>query len=570
MSKTIDVALIGGGIMSATLGAMLQRLDSDLSIEVYERLGEVAVESSNPWNNAGTGHAALCELNYTPEAKDGTITATKAVGINEQFQQSRQFWSALIEEGFLPEPEQFIVPTPHMSFVWGEDNVDYLRRRYEALKDEPLFHGMRFSTSAKQIAEWAPALMVGREKDEAVAATYSPAGTDVNFGALTKLLLRGINDRGAQVYLNTSVRKLKRGKDGIWTITLRNELGGATRQVRAKFVFVGAGGGALSLLQKSGIKEAHGFGGFPITGQFLRCDNPEVVERHNAKVYGKASVGAPPMSVPHLDTRVVDGKPALLFGPYAGWNSKFLKTGSYFDLFASLRLHNLYPMIRAGLANFDLVGYLLGEVFSTREKQLQALRQFYPDLDPDDWYLIDAGQRVQVMKKDADKGGVLQFGTELVTGADGSIAGLLGASPGASTAVPIMLQLLEKCFADRVDGWRGELKKLVPSWGESLNDDRDAALASMTRTAEVLHLTPVDHDAKPDDVSAAADADGDEIEIEITESAAGSSFFGSDEESGDADADVDAAADSDAAEDAVADEVEGDADTAVADLEERK
>ena len=531
MSKTIDVALIGGGIMSATLGTLLQRLDPDLSIEVYERLGEVAVESSNPWNNAGTGHAALCELNYTPEAKDGTVTAAKAVGINEQFQQSRQFWSALVEEGFLPEPEQFIVPTPHMSFVWGDDNVDYLRRRYEALKDEPLFLGMRFSTDPKQIAKWAPALMVGRDKDQRVAATYSSAGTDVNFGALTKLLLQGINQRGAQVYLDTSVRSLKRGKDGIWTIKLRNEIGNATREVRAKFVFVGAGGGALSLLQKSGIKEAHGFGGFPITGQFLRCDNPEVVARHDAKVYGKASVGAPPMSVPHLDTRVVDGKPALLFGPFAGWNSKFLKTGSYFDLFASLRLHNLYPMIRAGLANFDLVGYLLGEIFSTREKQLDALRQFYPDLDPDDWYLIDAGQRVQVMKKDDEKGGVLQFGTELVTGADGSIAGLLGASPGASTAVPIMLQLLEKCFDDRVDGWRDELSKLVPSWGTSLNDDFDAAVASMTHTADVLDLAPVDPDAKPDDVSVveSADADG-EFEVEVSEATAGSSLFGSDSE----------------------------------------
>ena len=569
MSKTIDVALIGGGIMSATLGAMLQRLDSDLSIEVYERLGDVAVESSNPWNNAGTGHAALCELNYTPEAKDGTISSAKAVSINEQFQQSRQFWSALIEEGLLPEPEQFIVPTPHMSFVWGEDNVEYLRRRYEALKNEPLFHGMRFSTDPKQIAEWAPALMVGRAKDEKVAATYSAAGTDVNFGALAELLLRGINERGAQVYLGTSVTKLKRGKDGVWTLTLRNENGKATRKVQAKFVFVGAGGGALSLLQKSGIKEARGFGGFPITGQFLRCDNPEVVARHNAKVYGKASVGAPPMSVPHLDTRVVDGKPALLFGPYAGWNSKFLKTGSYFDLFGSLRFHNLYPMIRAGLANFDLVGYLLGEVFSTREKQLQALRQFYPDLDPDDWYLIDAGQRVQVMKKDAEKGGVLQFGTELVTGADGTIAGLLGASPGASTAVPIMLQLLEKCFSDRVDGWRDELKKLVPSWGESLNADPEAAMASMVRTAEVLHLAPIDPDATPDDTTVVAGASDEDIEVEITESKAGSSFFGSEEESEGSAAADDAESDADAADadETAVEDADEDADIAV---DERK
>ena len=492
MTKTIDVALIGGGIMSATLGAMLQRVDPNLSIELFERLSDVSIESSNPWNNAGTGHAALCELNYTPEAADGTISPAKAININEQFQQSRQFWSTLVEDGLLPEPEQFISPTPHMSFVWGDDNVDYLRRRYEALKDEPLFHGMEFSTDPKQIAKWAPALMVGRSKDQPVAATYSAAGTDVDFGSLTKHLLRGINERGAQIHTGTSVTSLKRGKDGIWTLGLRNEKGMARRKVRAKFVFVGAGGGALNLLQKSGIKEAHGFGGFPITGEFLRCDNPEVVARHNAKVYGKASVGAPPMSVPHLDTRVVDGQASLLFGPYAGWNSKFLKTGSYWDLFGSLRWHNLYPMIRAGLANFDLVGYLLGEVFASRDKRIKSLQEFYPEADPADWRLIHAGQRVQVMKKDADKGGVLQFGTEVVTGADGTIAGLLGASPGASTAVPIMLEVIEKCFADRHDEWRPKLQELVPSYGTKLNDDREAALDSMRRTADVLKLNPVE------------------------------------------------------------------------------
>ena len=492
MTKTIDVALIGGGIMSATLGAMLQRVDPNLSIELYERLSDVSVESSNPWNNAGTGHAALCELNYTPEAADGTIDPAKAVNINEQFQQSRQFWATLVEEGVLPEPEQFISPTPHMSFVWGDDNVDYLRRRYEALKDEPLFHGMEFSTDPKQIAAWAPTLMVGRAKDQPVAATYSAAGTDVDFGALAKHLLRGINERGADIHLGVSVQSLKRGKDGIWTLGLRNELGLATRTVRAKFVFVGAGGGALHLLQKSGIKEVRGYGGFPITGEFLRCDNPEVVAKHDAKVYGKASVGAPPMSVPHLDTRVVDGKASLLFGPYAGWNSKFLKTGSYWDLFGSLRWHNLYPMVRAGLANFSLVSYLLGEVFAGNDKRMKALQEFYPDAKPEDWRLIQAGQRVQVMKGDPDKGGVLAFGTEVLTGADGTIAGLLGASPGASTAVPIMFEVIEKCFADRLDEWRPKLRELVPSYGSKLNDDLDAALESMRRTADVLRLAPVE------------------------------------------------------------------------------
>ncbi|GAA2175237.1 malate:quinone oxidoreductase [Agrococcus versicolor] len=486
--KTIDVALIGGGIMSATLGALLQRLEPEWSIEVFERLPDVAQESSNPWNNAGTGHAALCELNYTPEGPDGTISPAKAVEINEQFQVSRQLWASLVEDGFLPDPSAFISATPHMSFVWGEANVDYLRRRYEALKDEPLFEGMEFSTDVRVIREWAPLLVPGRRKDQPIAATRITSGTDVDFGALTRLMFAGIERGGARMRTGKEVQGLRRGKDGLWTLRLRDEVGRTPSRVRARFVFVGAGGGALHLLQRSGIPEARGFGGFPITGEFLRTDDPAIVERHLAKVYGKASVGAPPMSVPHLDTRVVDGETSLLFGPYAGFSPKYLKTGSNLDLFTSIRLHNLYPMIRAGLANLGLVSYLAGEVLSTKDKQMEALREFVPNAKASDWRLIQAGQRVQVMKRDAKKGGVLQFGTEIVTGADGTIAGLLGASPGASTAAPIMLTILERCFPDRFAGWRGEVERLVPSFGVRLNDDREVARESMARTAQVLGI----------------------------------------------------------------------------------
>ncbi|WP_281440014.1 malate:quinone oxidoreductase [Agrococcus sp. SCSIO52902] len=490
MTKTIDVALIGGGIMSATLGALLHRLEPSWTIRVFERLPEVGQESSGPWNNAGTGHAALCELNYMPEGPDGSMTAAKAIDINEQFQLSRQLWASFVEDGTLPDPSGFISPTPHMTLVWGDDNVDYLRRRWELLKDEPLFAGMEYTEDPEVIRAWTPTLIPGRKKSQRIAATRSTDGTDVDFGALTRMLFDRLQADGAVVHTDTTVTGLKRLDDGTWRLKLRREVGLSTNEAIARFVFVGGGGGALKLLQKSGIPEAKGFAGFPITGAFLRTDNPEVVARHNAKVYGKASVGAPPMSVPHLDTRVVDGEASLLFGPYAGFSPKYLKTGSYTDMFETIKGHNLYPMIRAGLANLDLVGYLFGEVFASRTKRLEALREFMPKARDEDWRLITAGQRVQVMKRDPDEGGVLQFGTEVVTGADGTIAGLLGASPGASTAVHIMLTIFERCFPERMPQWRETIRELIPSYGTRLNDDPVAARESLERTARVLRLVP--------------------------------------------------------------------------------
>lgn len=489
MTKTIDVALIGGGIMSATLGALLNRLEPSWSIEVFERLPEVGQESSNPWNNAGTGHAALCELNYMPEGPEGQLSTAKAVDINEQFQLSRQLWASFVEDGTLPDPTAFISATPHMTFVWGEANVDYLRRRWELLKEEPLFEGMEFSEDAEVIRGWAPTLIPGRAKSQPIAATRATEGTDVDFGALTRLLLGRIQEAGAKVHTSVAVTGLRRQADGTWRLKLKREIGQSRAEVRARFVFVGAGGGALKLLQQSRIPEAKGFAGFPITGAFLRTDNPEVVARHTAKVYGKASVGAPPMSVPHLDTRVVDGETSLLFGPYAGFSPKYLKTGSYTDMFETIKGHNLYPMIRAGLANLPLVSYLAGEVFASRQQRLDALREFMPNARDEDWRLITAGQRVQVMKRDAEKGGVLQFGTEVVTGGEGTIAGLLGASPGASTAVHIMLTILERCFPEHMPRWQGTIRELIPSYGTKLNEDRAAARESLARTARTLRLS---------------------------------------------------------------------------------
>jgi malate dehydrogenase (quinone) len=488
-SENPDVILIGAGVMSATLGTFLKLLAPNLKIEVFERLDQVALESSNPWNNAGTGHAALCELNYMPDSKDGSLPdSTKAVAINEQFQLSRQFWSYLVEKRILGAPQTFINSTPHMTFVRGAKDVDYLLRRYEALKNQPLFAGMQFSTDPKQIAKWAPLLIAGRVGTEPIAATYIDSGTDVDFGSVTRQLFAYLQKQGVAVSTGQEVQGLQRLKNKSWEVTIRDTNTGQLTYKTAKFVFVGAGGWALKLLQKSGISEAKGYGTFPVGGQWLRTDNQALVAKHQAKVYSQASVGAPPMSVPHLDTRVVDGKTSLLFGPYATANPKFLKNGSLFDLPSTLRPANLIPYLAVGLGNFPLIKYLVGELAKSKDKKFESLLEFMPEAKPEDWRLLDAGQRAQVIKKDRKKGGILQFGTEVVTSADGSISGLLGASPGASTAVYVMLQVLERSFASEFDGWQAKLKQIIPSFGTKLSADPDKAAASLAATAKTLKL----------------------------------------------------------------------------------
>ncbi|MEY3845976.1 MAG: hypothetical protein RJA66_243 [Actinomycetota bacterium] len=488
-SENPDVILIGAGVMSATLGTFLKLLSPKLKIEVYERLDDVALESSNPWNNAGTGHAALCELNYMPDSKDGSLpNPTKAVAINEQFQLSRQFWSYLVEKKILDAPETFINATPHMTFVRGAKDVDYLARRFDALKDQPLFAGMQFSTDPAQISKWAPLLIEGRTGSEPIAATYIASGTDVDFGAVTKQLFTYLKKQGVSVSTGSEVQGLNRLKDKSWEVAIRDTKTGQRSYRNAKFVFVGAGGWALKLLQKSGIGEAKGYGTFPVGGQWLRSDNPELVAKHQAKVYSQASVGAPPMSVPHLDTRVVDGKTSLLFGPYATANPKFLKNGSLFDLPATLRPANLVPYLAVALGNFPLIQYLVGELAKSKDKKFESLLEFMPEAKPEDWRLLSAGQRAQVIKKDRKKGGVLQFGTEVVTSADGSISGLLGASPGASTAVHVMLQVLERSFASEFESWQEKLQQIIPSFGTKLSADPAKAAASLAATAKTLKI----------------------------------------------------------------------------------
>ncbi|EST51936.1 malate:quinone oxidoreductase [Brevibacillus panacihumi W25] len=485
-----DVILIGAGIMSATLGTLLKELVPDWNITVFEKLATAGEESSNEWNNAGTGHSALCELNYTVEKPDGTVDISKAIKINEEFQVSKQFWSYLVNSNLIRNPQDFIRPLPHLSLVQGEKNVTFLKNRYEALSNNPLFQGMEFSDDPKKLMEWIPLIMNGRNSNEAIAATRIESGTDVNFGALTRMLFDHLKDKNVDVKYKHSVEDIKRTSDGLWELKVWNMDTGNIERHTAKFVFIGGGGGSLPLLQKSGIPEGKHIGGFPVSGLFMVCTNPEVIEQHHAKVYGKAKVGAPPMSVPHLDTRFIDNKKTLLFGPFAGFSPKFLKTGSMFDLLGSVKPDNVFTMLAAGAKNVPLTKYLIQQVMLSKEQRMEELREFIPNAKSEDWDIVVAGQRVQVIK-DTEAGGkgTLQFGTEVISAADGSIAALLGASPGASTAVSVMLELIKKCFPEQIQEWEPKIKEMIPSYGVSLLKNPELIEEIHTSTGRALGLS---------------------------------------------------------------------------------
>ncbi|MCK6160333.1 malate dehydrogenase (quinone) [Corynebacterium simulans] len=468
----VDVALVGAGIMSGTLGAMLRELEPSWTQMVFERLDGPALESSSPWNNAGTGHSALCELNYTPE-KNGRIDISKALGINEKFQVSRQFWSHQLNNGILTDPKAFINPVPHVSFAQGSIQVDYLKRRFEALKDNHMFPNMQFSDDDAVFQEKLPLMSEGRDfNSKKVAISWTEAGTDVNFGALTKQFFTAAKASGTEIRYGHEVIDIKR--DGsTWKVYAKNLHTGDYSVVRAKFVFVGAGGYALDLLRKAGVREVSGFAGFPVSGLWLRSKNPELVKQHHAKVYGKAAVGAPPMSVPHLDTRVIDGEEGLLFGPYGGWSPKFLKKGSYLDLFKSIRPDNIPSYLGVAVQEFGLTKYLVSEVLKDFDKRVEALKEYVPSADPADWETVIAGQRVQVIKPAAAPHfGSLEFGTTLINNPEGNIAGLLGASPGASITPAVMIELLERCFGENMIHWGDKIQEMIPSYGIKLAKDK--------------------------------------------------------------------------------------------------
>ncbi|MXQ52435.1 malate:quinone oxidoreductase [Shimazuella alba] len=484
-----DVILIGAGIMSATLGTLLKELVPEWKITVFEKLPNAGQESSNEWNNAGTGHAALCELNYTVEKSDGSVDISKAIKINEQFQLSMQFWSYLVNRKLIHNPHDFIMPLPHMSFVQGEQNVAFLKKRFEALSNHPQYQDMEFSDDPEKLMKWIPLIMQGRASNEPIAATKIDSGTDVNFGALTRMLFDHLGNKNVDIHYKHSVNNIKRGNDGLWELKVRDLDSGDMEHHTAKFVFIGGGGGSLHLLQKSGIPEGKHIGGFPVSGIFMVCNNPDVTAQHHAKVYGKAKVGAPPMSVPHLDTRYIENKKSLLFGPFAGFSPKFLKEGSMFDLVTSIKPNNVLTMLAAGAKEMSLTKYLIQQVMLSKEQRMEELREFIPNAKSEDWDLVVAGQRVQVIKDTASGKGTLQFGTEVITAADGSIAALLGASPGASTAVHVMLEVIKRCFPYQMKEWEPKIKEMIPSYGVPLLENPSLLNEIHNLTAQTLGLS---------------------------------------------------------------------------------
>ncbi|MCL4153127.1 UNVERIFIED_CONTAM: hypothetical protein GTU68_012602 [Idotea baltica] len=484
-----NIALIGAGIMSATLGILIKQLIPEAHITIFERLDEVGAESSDAWNNAGTGHSAFCELNYTPE-RNGDIDITKALHISESFEISKQFWAYLLESGKLTTDYPFINDIDHLSFVRGNNNLSFLKKRYDALTRYAMFDDMEHSEDYDLIREWVPLTMKGRNPDEKIGATRMAIGTDVNFGSITRAMIGYLRQNdNVTVLLHHEVQDLTETDNG-WLIDIQDLSTDEQKNYSADFVFIGAGGGAIPLLEKSDIPEARGYGGFPVSGQFLKCNNPDIVRQHEAKVYGKAEKGSPPMSVPHLDTRMLDGERSLLFGPYAGFSTKFLKNGSYLDLPLSVEVHNVWPMLSAGIHNIGLTKYLIQQVMQSPEDRFKFLQTFYPEARMADWELITAGQRVQIIKKDKAEGGVLKFGTEIVTNQSKTLAALLGASPGASTSVSIMIDVLATCFPDLIKdtNWIEQLKSMIPSYGRSLIKDGDYCKEIRGRTSNILKL----------------------------------------------------------------------------------
>jgi malate dehydrogenase (quinone) len=484
------LSLIGGGIMSATLGSMLRELDPHMSIDIYEKLESVAFESSSAWNNAGTGHAAFCELNYTPQRKDGSIDVRKALEISESFEISKQFWAYKFSKNKDLLPSSFINNVPHVSFVWGEHDVDFLKKRYETLIQNPLFASMKYSQDYDELKNWMPLVLEGRDKNQKIAGTKMDSGTDVDFGALTRILIDDlIKTPKANLYVQHEIIAITK-YDEHWLVKIKDLANNTVKNIEAKFVFIGAGGKALTLLQKSGIQEAKGFGGFPVGGQWLVTTNPALVNQHSAKVYGQAPIGAPPMSVPHLDTRYIKGQKALLFGPFATFSTKFLKEGSWFDLFGSITFSNIIPMIQAGFKNISLTKYLIEQVLLSKEQRIKALQEYMPNAKIEDWDLQNAGQRVQIIKNDPQKGGILQFGTELVSSSDGKLVALLGASPGASVTVKIMLDLLEVSFKKELQTtlWQEKIKEMIPSYGQKLSENIELLKKVRERNTQFLKL----------------------------------------------------------------------------------
>ncbi len=469
--KEYDLICVGGGIMSANLALLAKLLDPSLKILILERLDGVALESSAAWNNAGTGHSALCELNYCPEKENGDIAINKAIDICTQFETSKQFWAYLSENGLIKNPKDFVMPVQHHSWVLGKENSDYLEKRFHSFKEHFMFDSIDFTRDIGKMKEWFPLITKDRDEDEIMAASKIDRGTEVNYGILTDNLFKILNDEfDTPVYCNSEVLDIDPDPDIDWTVEVKNTKTGTINNVDAKHVFIGAGGGSLLLLQKVEIEEKEGYGGFPVSGEWLVCKNEGLIKQHEAKVYSKAGIGDPPMSTPHLDTRYIDGKKQLMFGPFAGFSPKFLKEGSNFDLFKSIQFDNISPMLGAFWHNLPLTKYLVEQVLMSKDDRMESLRKFMKYAKDEDWEVVKAGQRVQIIKKDEFEGGKLQFGTEVISSKNGSVTCLLGASPGASTATSIMLNVLEKAFPEILEKQKELLSEIVPFYNKTINE----------------------------------------------------------------------------------------------------
>src|SRR5699024_246037 len=409
------VILVGAGIMSATLATLIKKLEPKWDITIFERNHEEGMESSNVWNNAGTGHEALCELNYTPIDREGNIEIEKALKIYNEFQVSKQFWSELVKEQHISKPNEFINSIPHVSFVHGNGNKKFLSNRFEVLKNLPAFANMEYTEDGETISNWSSLLMRDRIKTEHLAATKVNDGTDVNFGNLTEKMMGFLDkDPETTIQYNSEVITMKQNKDKQWEVKVQNKKLNTIEYHLADFLFIGGGGHSIPLLQKSKIRQSKHIGGFPISGEFLYCDNPTIVKQHHAKAYGKEPEGTPPMTVPHLDKRYIDGKEVLLFGPFAAFGPKFLKKGSNMDFFKHIKLNNIITLLSAGAKNIPLIKYSIQQILMSKEDKINELRKFVPSAEMDDWEVVVAGKRVQVIK-DVSKfnRGVIHFGTEV-------------------------------------------------------------------------------------------------------------------------------------------------------------